>query len=422
MIIPKLIPRRSEQQLVELIPHSPAIMIHGPRQSGKTTLAKLIGDRLGYSYYTFDDSKTLASVQRDPTGFMNALPDRVILDEIQLVPELFRLLKLSIDRHRRNGQFILTGSTNVLFLPELMDALTGRMMIVRLHPLSQLEIEQTNSTPFLKRLFSGDFGMSQTEPLRSNLAERIVAGGYPPALAIPIDSIRSAWYNSYVISLVQNDISGQESVHSLESLPDLLTATANLSAQLFNVSSIAATLQMNRNTVRNYLILLERQFLIKRLPPWHSNKMKRMIKTPKIHLGDTGLACSLLNIDEDDLLSDRNLMGQLVESFVFQELRRQVSTSGKPYRFYHYRDRDGIEADLIIEFGGSKLAGIEIKAGASITRSDFRALRKIKAAHEDRFTFGALLYDGELCASFGDGMFAVPIRMLWETNPKPYSP
>lgn len=419
MTTQQIIPRQSEQLLAELIPHSPVVLIHGPRQSGKTTLAKLIGNRLGYSYYTFDNLKTLAAVQSDPTGFMYALPDRVILDEIQLAPELFRLLKLSVDRHRINGKFILTGSTNVLFLPELTDALTGRMLIVRLHPLSQVEIEQTKSTPFLERLFTGDFRMSQSESLGTNLAERIVAGGYPPALAIPVDRIRSSWYNSYVVSLVQNDISGQVKVHSPESLPSLLTAVAGLSAQLFNSSSIASQLQMNRNTIRHYLSLLERHFLIKRLPPWYSNRMKRMIKTPKIHIGDTGLACSLLNIDANDLQMDRNLLGQLVESFVFQELRRQASSSNKPYKFYHFRDRYGVEADMIIELGGSKLAGIEIKAGASIISSDFKALRKIKAAHEDRFTFGALLYDGELCASFGDGMFAVPIRMLWETDSKP---
>ena len=419
MTTQQIIPRQSEQLLAELIPHSPVVLIHGPRQSGKTTLAKLIGDRLGYSYYTFDNLKTLAAVQSDPTGFMYALPDRVILDEIQLAPELFRLLKLSVDRHRINGQFILTGSTNVLFLPELTDALTGRMLIVRLHPLSQVEIEQTKSTPFLERLFTGDFRMSQSESLGSNLAERIVAGGYPPALAIPVDRIRSSWYNSYVVSLVQNDISGQVKVHSPESLPSLLTAVAGLTAQLFNSSSIASQLQMNRNTIRHYLSLLERHFLIKRLPPWYSNRMKRMIKTPKIHIGDTGLACSLLNIDANELQMDRNLLGQLVESFVFQELRRQASSSNKPYKFYHFRDRYGVEADMIIELGGSKLAGIEIKAGASIISSDFKALRKIKAAHEDRFTFGALLYDGELCASFGDGMFAVPIRMLWEADSKP---
>ncbi|MDE2826890.1 MAG: ATP-binding protein [Bacteroidota bacterium] len=419
MTTQQIIPRQSEQLLAELIPHSPVVLIHGPRQSGKTTLAKLIGDRLGYSYYTFDNLKTLAAVQSDPTGFMYALPDRVILDEIQLAPELFRLLKLSVDRHRINGQFILTGSTNVLFLPELTDALTGRMLIVRLHPLSQVEIEQTKSTPFLERLFTGDFRMSQSEPLGSNLADRIVAGGYPPALAIPVDRIRSSWYNSYVVSLIQHDITGQVKVHSPESLPSLITAVAGLSAQLFNASSIASQLQMNRNTIRHYLSLLERHFLIKRLPPWYSNRMKRMIKTPKIHIGDTGLACSLLNIDANDLQKDRNLLGQLLESFVFQELRRQASSSSKPYRFYHFRDRYGVEADMIIELGGSKLAGVEIKAGASITSSDFKALRKIKAAHEDRFTFGALLYDGELCASFGDGMFAVPIRMLWETDSKP---
>ena len=218
------------------------------------------------------------------------------------------------------------------------------------------------------------------------------------------------------MSLVQNEISGQVKIHSPESLPSLLTAVAGLSAHLFNVSSIAGKLRMNRNTIRHYLSLLERHFLIKKLPPWYSNRMKRMIKTPKIHIGDTGLACSLLDIDANDLQNDRNLLGQLVESFVFQELRRQASSSSKPYKFYHFRDRYGVEADMVIELGGSKIAGVEIKAGASITSSDFKALRKIKAAHEDRFTFGALLYDGELCASFGDGMFAVPIRMLWETD------
>ncbi len=419
MTVQSFIPRQSEQFLVELIAHSPVVLIHGPRQSGKTTLAKLIGDRLGYSYYTFDNPKTLIAVQNDPMGFMNALPNRVILDEIQLVPELFRLLKLSVDRQRRNGQFILTGSTNALYLSELMDALTGRMLIVHLHPLSQVELEQINSIPFLDRLFMGDFKMNQSEPLGHDLVDRIVAGGYPPALAIPVDSIRSAWYNSYIVSLVQNDISEQMKIHSPESLPSLLTAAASLSAQLFNVSTIASKLQMNRNTAQHYLALLERQFLINILPPWYSNRMKRMTKTPKIHIGDTGLACSLLNVDANDLYDDRNLLGQLVESFVFQELRRQVSSSNKPYKFYHFRDRDGVEADIIIELGGSKLAGIEIKSGASIIHSDFKALRKIKAAHKDRFTFGALLYDGELCASFGNGMFAVPIRMLWETNSQP---
>jgi len=205
-------------------------------------------------------------------------------------------------------------------------------------------------------------------------------------------------------------------IHSLESLPYLLTSAANSSAQLINVSTIAKKLQMNRTTVGDYLSLLERQFLIERLPSWHNNRMKRIVKSPKIHIGDTGLACTLLNVDVNDLQNDRSLLGQLTESFVFQEMKRQISSSSKSYKFYHFRDRDGVEVDLIIEQGAFKLAGVEVKAGASVFPSDFRGLRKIKAAHEDKFTFGALLYDGDTCASFGNNMFAIPIRMLWEND------
>jgi len=199
-------------------------------------------------------------------------------------------------------------------------------------------------------------------------------------------------------------------------LPKLLTATANLSAKLFNVSGLALQLQMNRNTARDYLALLEYQFLIERVPAWHTNRMKRLIKTPKIHVRDTGVACSLLGLDTNAILKNRALLGQLVESFVFQDLKRQASSSDESYIFYHFRDRMGVEVDMIIERGAFELAGIEIKAGATIFDSDFKGLRKIKDAQPDKFTFGAILYDGELCASFGDNMYAVPIRMLWEND------
>jgi len=217
-----------------------------------------------------------------------------------------------------------------------------------------------------------------------------------------------------VISLLQNDVYEQKKIHFVESLPRLLTAVATLSGQLLNVSALSKKLQMNRNTILQYLSLLERQFLIERVPAWHTNRMKRLIKTPKIHVGDSGLACSLLGIDAHDLKNDPNLLGHLMESFVLQELSRQASTSQKSYKFYHYRDRDNLEVDMIIEMGGFQLVGIKIKTGASIFGSDFTGLRKIKDAHEDRFKCGVLLYDGELCASYGDDIYAVPIRMLWE--------
>jgi len=349
-------------------------------------------------------------------GFINNCPERTILDEIQIVPELFRVIKLSVDRHRVPGRFILTGSTNMLFVPDLIDALTGRMEIVHLYPLSQHEIEQKPTLPFLKRLFAGNFQTLQVERLGDDLADRIVTGGYPAVLQAISDEDRSSWYRIYANSLVQKDILNLARIQSSDIIPKLLTAVANLSGQLFNIANVASKFKVSRNTVRDYLILLERQFLIERLSPWYSNRMKRLIKKSKIHIGDTGLACTLLRIDSNSLLKNRELLGQFLESFVVQELKRQASYSGEPYEFYYYRDRDGSEVDLVIELGAFELAGIEVKASATVVSSDFKGLRKIKAAEGDRFKFGALLYDGETCASFGDGMYAVPIRMLWENS------
>jgi len=189
-------------------------------------------------------------------------------------------------------------------------------------------------------------------------------------------------------------------IQSIEVLPKLLQSVVNLTGQLFNISEIGSKLQMNRNTTRNYLTLLEYQFLIQRLPAWFTNRLKRLIKTPKIHFGDTGLACALLNLNANNLLKQPHLLGQFVETFVFQELKRQSSSSDQLYSFYHFRDRDGVEVDFIIERGAFEIAGIEVKAGATIQPSDFSGLRKIQATYPDKFTCGAVLYDGEVCASY----------------------
>jgi len=411
-----MIARHLTTLLTESVEDSPVTVIHGPRQSGKTTLVRRFGETHGYSYFTFDDQETRLIAQQDPKGFISDCSAHTIIDEIQRVPELFLTLKQSIDLNRKPGRFILTGSANLLLVPEFTDALVGRMEILRLHPLSQQELEQTKYAPFLERMFTGDFELEKSQRLGSNLRERIVGGGYAPALVRQSNRKRSNWYGNYINSLIYRDVLNISKIQSIEILPQLLTAVANLTAQLFNVSSLSQKLQMNRNTIGDYLNLLQYQFLIERLPPWHTNRMKRLIKTPKIHFGDTGLACSLIGINASALLNNRDLLGQLVESFVFQELRRQASASLEPYRFYHFRDRDGVEVDMIIERSAFELVGIEVKAGSTIFDSDFKGLRKVKSAHPDKFKFGAVLYDGETCASYGDNMFIIPIRKLWEST------
>ena len=416
MTIPAFHPRFILPRLTEALEDTPVVLIHGPRQCGKTTLARAVGDAAGYAYISFDSDVLRASAQTDPVGFVADLPDKTVLDEVQRVPELFTALKAAVDRDRRPGRFILTGSANVLLVPRLADSLAGRMEILRLHPLAQAELAEKESG-FLGVLFGEGFKANQQARLGKELAERIAAGGYPSALARSSPRRRATWYRDYIETLVQRDVRDLARISSLDVLPRLLSLAAGQTARLLNVADLASPFQLSRPTIRDYVTLLARVFLLEELPPWHSNRLSRLIKTPKLHLGDTGLACALLGVDAAALWADRNLLGQLLETFVFQELRRQASWQESPIAFYHFRDKDGVEVDIVLEGSGQRVAGVEVKASATVTAGDFRGLRKLKESAGQRFAAGVVLYDGEVTAPFGDRLFAVPIRSLWEIRP-----
>lgn len=407
-------PRFVLPRLNEALEDTPVVLIHGPRQCGKTTLARAVGDKAGYAYVSFDNDVLRASVLADPLGFVADLPGKAVLDEVQRVPELFTALKAAVDRDRRPGRFILTGSANVLLVPRLADSLAGRMEILRLHPFAQAEMSGKQSS-FLGALFGDGFKTGERARLSKELAERIAAGGYPAALARSSPRRRVTWYRDYIETLVQRDVRDLARISALDVLPRLLTLAAGQTARLLNVADLASPFQLSRPTIRDYVTLLARVFLLEELPPWHSNRLSRLIKTPKLHLGDTGLACALLGVDAEALWADRALLGQLLETFVFQELRRQASWQEEPVAFYHFRDKDGAEVDIVLEGSGQRIAGVEIKAAATVTAGDFRGLRKLKEITGKRFVAGVVLYDGEVTAPFGDGLFAVPIRSLWET-------
>lgn len=408
-------PRFAESRLTEALADSPVVLIHGPRQCGKTTLARKVGGRLRYAYLSFDDDVARNAAEADPAGFLAGLPGRTILDEVQRVPALFTALKAIVDRDRHAGRFILTGSANVLLVPTLADSLAGRMEIIRLYPLAQCELAR-RAPRFLDVLFGDEFKTRHTPRLADDLSTRIVAGGYPAALARTAGRRRATWYRDYLDALVQRDVRDLTRIRSLDALPRLLALAAAQTAQLLNVSDLAAPFQLSRPTIHDYVTLLERVFLLETLPPWHNNRLSRLIKTPKLHLGDTGLACALLGIDAAALAADRTSMGHLLETFVFQELRRQASWHDDALAFFHYRDKDGVEVDIVIERGARQIAGIEIKASATVTVADFRGLRRLKEVSGKHFAGGVVLYDGETSASFGDGLHAVPIRALWETK------
>lgn len=411
---PRFYQRFAEAGLIEALADSPVVLLHGPRQCGKTTLAKRVGERSGYGYITFDDDVARQGAESDPIGFMDGLPARVILDEVQRVPGLFTALKASVDRRREAGRFLLTGSANVLLVPTLADSLAGRMEILRLYPLAQSELAGRRSS-FLEHLLTAAFKNRRTERLAGELAERIVAGGYPAALARSTGRRRAIWYRDYLDAIIQRDVRDLARLNALDTLPRLLTLAAGQTARLLNVSELSGPFSVSRPTIRDYVTLLQRVFLLEELPPWHSNRLSRLVKTPKLHVGDTGLVCSLLGVDAAALNGDKSLLGQVLETFVFQELRRQASWYADPLSFFHFRDRDGVEVDIVIEQGARKVAGVEVKASATVTAADFRGLHKLKQAAGRAFVGGVVLYDGEIATSFGERLFAVPIRSLWET-------
>lgn len=406
------IPRFIQNRLNEALADTPVVLIHGPRQSGKTTLAQHVGREKGYAYYSFDDVGAQEAAADDPVGFVAGLPERVILDEIQRVPTLFSTIKLAVDRERTPGRFILTGSTNILTIPRASDSLAGRIEIIQLHPLSRCEIFGRRSR-FIEDLFSGTPIVHATNRLGDMIADIVAAGGFPAAPARASERRRSNWYREYVETIAKRDIRELARIREIEALPRLMELAAAQTGQLFNLSELAGPFQLSRPTIGDYVTLLEQVFLIHRVPSWHSNRISRLVKAPKLHVGDTGIACAVLNRSVDSLRDDRTLLGHLLETHVIQELRKQAGWSQDRIQLHHFRTKDGAEVDAVLERSDGRIAGVEVKLSGTVVPKDFRGLRKLQEAAGDLFVSGVVLYDGEQVIPFGDGLFAVPLERLW---------
>ncbi len=390
---------------------TPAVLIHGARQSGKTTLAKMLGDE--YTYYTFDDETTLTAARLDPIGFVNRLPGKCILDEVQILPEIFRTLKKAIDEKREPGRFVLTGSANLMLLPQVSDSLAGRIEILRLYPLSQVEIESSGMNA-ISQMFGGEFPSGDTKIEYERMIDRVIRGGYPEPLN-RIDITRNrTWYRNYTTTIIERDLQDIVRIHNIESMPKLLKMLANQTAQLINVSEIAPAFQISKPTLKHYTELLNRIFMVEYLQPFFRNRIKRLVKTPKVHLTDTGLACSIMNVSADQLLNDPGKFGHILETFVYNELRRQSSWLSEEIEFFHFRDRDGYEVDLVLEDSNGRIVGVEVKASATIRENDFVGLKRLQRILGDQLSLGVVLYLGDRRLSLGSGLFASPVSSLWE--------
>lgn len=392
---------------------TPVVCILGPRQCGKTTLARTLEPE--YAYLNLDDPGTLAFARNDPSGFVAALPERAILDEVQREPGLLRALKLAVDRDRRPGRYVLTGSANLLLLPTLGDSLAGRMEILQLHPLTA---DETARAPgrFLAMLVAGELKAKVGPPVKADgaqLAKRVVAGGFPEAVA-RTEARTRAWHRSYLRTLLERDVQDVARVRDVAAIGRLLELLALRTAELLNLSSLGNEIGVRRETADHYLAICERLYLVRRLAPWHRSEAKRLIKAPKVHLVDSGLAATLSGLGRSDWNARRERFGHLLETFVVQQLMAQADWTDPDLRFWHYRDKDQVEVDLVIT-KGRKVWGVEVKASATALYADGRGLRRL-AEHAGRdWQGGVLLHAGNSALPLaGARNLAVPLAWLWE--------
>lgn len=399
-------PRKLSNSINIAMQDTPVVMISGPRQSGKTTLVQQYDPTL--QYYTLDDDNILNAALQDPVGFVKRI-DKAIIDEIQRAPELLRAIKLSIDKNRQAGRFLITGSTNLLALPKIGDSLAGRMEILTLLPLSLAEVGQRDNQ-FLK------LAQSQTWPLTIShkidcIAEAII-GGYPEMRIRQDINRRNSWAKSYIKSIIERDIKDISNIEKLAEMPHLLEVLAQQSGQLTNFTQIGGQIKLDSKTTQKYVNLLENLFLIKTLRPWHRNTLSRIIKTPKVYFLDSGVLSTLNHITPDRINTKPQLAGALLETWVYSELLKTINYEQESWNIFYYRDKEQVEVDFILENSANQIIGIEVKTSHTIFNQDFRGLRKLAAIAGNDWLSGIILYQGEQCLSFGDNLWAIPFALL----------
>jgi predicted AAA+ superfamily ATPase len=409
--------RHITARVLQALADTPMALVNGARQTGKSTLVQspeLTGQ--GRQYLTFDDPGVLAAAHHDPNGFIAGLNTPVTLDEVQRVPELFPAIKIAIDQKRDAGRFLLTGSANVMLLPKLSESLAGRMEVLTLWPFSQGELEGV-SEEFIDALFAQRtlWPVRKSEKRREPW-ERALVGGYPPAIARDAEARRKAWFQSYLMTILQRDIRDLANIADLAAVPRLLSVVAARAGGLLNFADLSRSLTLPQTTLKRYFALLEATFLVQMLRPWSSNLGQRVIQTPKVYLNDTGLLAHLLGLTRERLETDAGLAGGVLENFVLMELRKQSTWSEDLPQLFYWRTAAGQEVDFVLENSAGRLAGVEVKASATLGENDVRGLRALAHAVGKRWTRGVVLYTGAALIPFAENLHGLPLPLLWSAR------
>jgi predicted AAA+ superfamily ATPase len=413
-----MIDRRLGKLVLDALQSFPVVYVNGPRQAGKSTLVKsLAAGHWPAEYVTFDEATMLGAAEANPELFLRAFDKALILDEVQLAPGLFRVLKILVDESRfadassANGRYLLTGSANVLALPRISDALVGRMSLLTLYPLSAGEVTSAKGT-FLSQLLHNNFRPGLVGNTDSCLD--VMRRATFPEITDLDENTRRHWFEGYITTILQRDVRQIADIAKVSALPNLLKILASRAGGLINEADIARATGQNAVTAKSYRVLLQMLFLTFDVNPWFRNVGKRLVKSAKGYLTDTSLLCHLQQID---LLkaagNDPHTFGHIFENFVATELLKQLSFSDIRADLFHFRTSDGKEVDFIIEQANGSLAGIEVKGRDAVTSKDFNGLKVLQQQSGKDFICGIVLYRGRKIVPFAEDLWAVPVEVLW---------
>jgi len=415
----KMFQRKLTSIVIELLKEFRIVYLTGPRQAGKTTLTKSITPETGLEYVSFDNQNILLSAQNDPIGFIDSFKSGVILDEFQYVPELISAIKQVSDNLPTTvkGKFLLTGSADIFRSSKTQEALPGHMARLELYPLALAEKFNTQNN-VIELLCNKNFNIRQLETLNhQKLADLILQGGYPE---VQDKSARGKqiWYDSYIEGRLFKDF---ETLYSARGdyrskLKALVPYLAGLAGNLIKYSNISNDIKEDDKLIKSYMEVLELMFIIKTIPGYIKNKAKReAITMPKLQMVDTGLACNLLGIKNQEQLVHSSYFGGLLENLIFMELLKQNSWSNEQVNLFHFRDKYKNEVDIVLERENSQIIGIEVKASTTIRQHDFKGLIKLAEFNPAKFQYGIVLYSGKEILPFSQNdiqLFALPISIL----------
>jgi len=400
---------------------SPVVFINGARQAGKSTLvhdmSTQAGKKVAAEYITFDSPIQMAAAATAPEAFLQARQNILIIDEVQMVPELFRALKAVVDELRlkdkanANGRYLLTGSANILALPKLADSLVGRMSVITLYPFCVAEAISGKGDG-LDRMVNMDFAGINTKKLK--ITDAIKRATYPEISGKGNKDI-NAWFDGYLATILMRDVKLLAELEKIAALPNMLRILATRAGNLLNDADISRDLGLNPVTGKFYRNILKMMFLNFDVAPWYRNIGKRLVKSPKGYFTDTLLLCHMLGFSLDDIEKNKpDLFGHVLENFVATELAKLLTFSKTKAQLHHFRTSDGKEVDFVLEKQDGSVFAIEVKSTELITIKDFKGIQAFAELSKKEFIGGIVLYSGKDVVPFGKNLWAVPFHILWQ--------